>query len=206
MTQVVTPSEITNGQIGKLQDLLRIALLGKGLQNKPTQEVLETQGAAIIADIAAMITKRVGQVSNLIVRRVTVLDRSADDALKATGRNLYIDKNVVKATPLGKVGELDVCFFKPEPWEYTRPGFMSDEDLDKALDRRALKSSDFRPVAAVNEADPVFADDHPHGVHWQDENGNWCFAAFGRWDDERSVYVDRDSVWIDYWWFAGLRK
>lgn len=97
--------------------------------------------------------------------------------------------------------------FKPEPWEYTRPGFMSDEDLEKCYDRRGLIPADPYSVAGMNRDDQALADNHPHTTHWKDANGRWCFATFYRWDDGRDLDVyRRDSEWRDDWWFAGLRK
>ena len=62
-------------------------------------------------------------------------------------------------------------------------------------------------VAAVNQADPAFADSHPNATHWKDSDDNWCYLACDRWSDERSVDVSRrDGVWNDNWWFAGVRK
>ena len=60
--------------------------------------------------------------------------------------------------------------------------------------------------AAVNEADPAFADGHPNGTHWKDVNGKWCFVAFGRWGDGRKLGVGRGNDWGGSCWFAGVRK
>jgi hypothetical protein len=143
-----------------------------------------------------------------IVRRVKVnRDRTPQETLDATGRKQYTDSGVVQNMPRGEGKEAEVILFKPEPWEYTRPGFMSDDDLEKCFERRSLKPADPYSVAAVNEDDPAFADEKPHGTHWKDVNGNWCFAAFRRWNDGRRLDVGRfDSDWYGGWWFAGLRK
>jgi hypothetical protein len=103
--------------------------------------------------------------------------------------------------PKGEGEEVEVVFFRLSRW-------VSDTDLDKEYGLRDLKPADPYSLSAVNEADPDFTDEHPNGTHWQDANGNWCFAAFIRWDgDERSVNVDRDgNDWNGSWWFAGLRK
>jgi hypothetical protein len=92
------------------------------------------------------------------------------------------------------------CFFKLNR-------YVSDADLDKEYELRGLKPADPYSLAAVNEDDPAFADDHPNGTHWKDGDGNWCYAVFRRWFDERDVFVSRDgNGWDDGWWFAGLRK
>jgi len=142
-----------------------------------------------------------------VIRRVKVnRNRTPQEAIDATGRVQYIDSKVVEGMPRGEGDEMDVEFFKPEAWEYTRPGYMSDDDLEKALNRRGL-SNDPVAVAAANEADPSLADKMPHGTHWKDSEGKWCYATFDRWGDERGVDVDRrGSGWNDGWWFAGSRK
>jgi hypothetical protein len=145
---------------------------------------------------------------NLIIRKVKVdRTRTSQQALDATGRRQCTDKSVVEAMPRGEGDEVEVIFFKPRPEEYTRPGWMSDDDLEKALDRRNLKAAPPDDVAGVDAADPAFADEKPHGTHWKDAKGNWCYAAFRRWSSQRRVGVGRDDVgWGDYWWFAGSRK
>ena len=116
-------------------------------------------------------------------------------------------------------------FLKPDL--SNRNGYISDDDLEKEFELRGLKPADPISVAAVNEADPAFADEKPHGTHWKDAKGKWCYAAFHRWDDDgRHVLVNRydsdwldrwgdgrevnicrsDDDWDDYWWFAGVRK
>lgn len=203
MTQVVSPSieSITKGQIGKFYDVLADALGKSGLPKDPTQQVLEEQGKALASEFVAAVRKRVEAMSSIITRRVSV-DRSRDPqaVLDATGRKQYTDGKVVKAMPCGEGDEVDVHFFKLGRW-------ISDADLDKEYDLRGLKPADPYSLAAVNEADPAFADDHPNGTHWKDAAGKWCFASFYRWGDERDVGVCRDDGgWFGYWWFAGLRK
>jgi hypothetical protein len=79
--------------------------------------------------------------------------------------------------------------------------------LDKEYERRGLKPADPYTLAAVNEADPAFADKHPNGTHWKDADDKWRYAAFYRWSDERRAHVYRsDYDWDDRWWFPGFRK
>jgi hypothetical protein len=206
MTSVVTPSNdsITAGQIGKVQDLLAAALRKSGLLSEPVQTVLETQGDQLAADMLVALRKRVEAISNLIVPHATVnRKRNPKDALKATGRNLYVTDDVVKAMPKGAGTEVDVVFFKLD----LGGGYISDDNLEKEYELRGLVPADPFSLAAVNEADPAFADDHPNGTHWKDSSGKWCFETFYRWGDERRVHVDRNDLgWDDDWWFAGLRK
>lgn len=204
MVQTVSPSAvnpITKGQIGKLYDLLADALVKSGLSSEQTQEVLETQGVPFAAELVAVIRKRVEAISNVIVRHVKVnRNRSPQEVIKATGRTPYLTDNVVATMPKGEGDEADVYFFK-------LGRYVNDADLDKEFELRGLKPVDPYSLAAVNEDDPAFADDHPNATHWKDANGEWCYAAFSEWYAYRSVLVDRtDGDWLDCWWFAGLRK
>lgn len=203
MTQVMTPSvnAITSGQIDKSVGLYR-ALLEKhrsALSSEATQRVLGQPD--FVAEMYAVLSKRVEAVSNMITRRVTV-DRtpSLQAMLNDLGRTQYVDGDVVKTMPRGEGDEAEVVFFKLNRW-------ISDDDLEKEYELRGCKPTDPYSLAAVNKADPAFADEHPNATHWKDANGKWCYAAFNRWYDERGVSVDRHrSKWNDYWWFAGVSK
>jgi len=203
MTKIMTPSEdsITAGQIGKIQENLGAALRKSGLQSEPTQQILEHQGDSLIVELVGIVRKYVEAVSNLVVRHVAVnRNRSAQKAIDATNRNKYCDSDVVAAMPKGEGEETDVVFFKPGR-------YISDDELEKEYELHGLIPDDPYSLAAVNEADPAFADEHPNGTHWKDKNGRWCYAAFDRGDDERVVGVSRfDGGWRDDWWFAGRRK
>lgn len=202
MTRVVTPSKpITKGQAGKFVDVAVDALVKSGLPSETTQQVLEDQGPALADEFVALVRKRVEAMSSIIVRRVKVnRSRGPRNTLDATGRKQYTDNKVVEAMPRGEGDEVDVHFFKLER-------FINDDYLEKEYELRGLKPADPYSQAAVNEADPAFADEHPNGTHWKDADGKWCFAAFDRWDDGRKLRVDRDDDdWGDFWWFAGVRK
>lgn len=130
--------------------------------------------------------------------------RTQLEALKATGCRQFTSREVVDSMPKVDEGsdEVKVIFFSPEPWEYTCSEFMSDEDLEKAFNRRRLKAADWQSVSAVNEDDPTF--EVPHLTHWKDENG-WCFIAFDlRRGGRRKVYVGHSSGYNNSWWFAGV--
>jgi hypothetical protein len=203
MGTTVTPSEaMTTGQIGKICDLLTAALRKAGLQNGPVQQIIETQGEALTAELVGALRKRIEAVSDMIVRHVRDVDRARAprQALEATGRNLYVNDRVVEAMPRGQGTEADIYFFK-------LGRYVSDTDLDKEYALRGLVPADPYSLAAVNEDDPAFADDYSNATHWKDVNGRWCHAAFGRWDGERGVLVDSSAYdWDVDWWFAGIRK
>ncbi len=207
MTTFMTPSKTTTaGQIDKAVANYR-ALLEKHSGDFNADAVQMVLGQSELAgEQFAVFRRRMEAASNLIVRTAKVnRNRSQQEAIEATGRAQYTDPKVVDAMPKGEGDETEVVFFKPDLSQ--RNGFIPDDDLDKEYELRGLKPADPISVAAVNEADPAFADEKPHGTHWKDAEGNCCYAAFRRWYDVRRVSVSRDDDdWSDYWWFAGVRR
>lgn len=200
--ETMTPSTTTDGQINKAVANYR-ALLEKHSKEFDSGTVQTVLGQSEFADeVFAIFRKRVEVVSNMIMHRVNV-NRACTpkQVLDATSRVQYnTNSDVVTAMPRGEGDEVEVFFFK-------LGRYVSDDDLEKEYELRGLKPVDSYSLAAVNEADPAFADEHPNSTHWKDANGKWCYVAFNRWNDERIVDVDRyDNDWDDYWWFAGLRK
>ncbi len=204
MAQAVSPSDfkgLTIGQAGKFADLQIAALRKSGLPSEPTQWILEKQGAALAEEFVASVRRRVEVVSKLINRRVPVdRSRTPEQVLDATGRRQYVIGDVAKVMPRGDGVEAEVFFFHVGR-------HLSDTDLDKEYELRGLVPADLYSLAAVNEANPPFADEHPNATHFQDADGNWCYATFFRWGSEWRVGVGSDGYdWDDDWWFAGLRK
>jgi hypothetical protein len=207
MTQIMTPSKTTtDGQIDKAVASYR-ALLEKHSKEFGAEAVQTVLGQPEFTNEQfAVFRRRIEAVSNLIVRKVVVdRSRTPQEALDATGRVQYTNREVVDNMPKVVADEAEVVFFKPDL--SGRDGHISDDDLEKEFELRGLKPADPIPVAAVNEADPDFADKIPHGTHWRDADGKWCFAAFNRWSVKRVVNVRRDALgWDGSWWFAGVRK
>lgn len=146
--------------------------------------------------------------SDMFARRVPVdRNRTPQEVLDATDRMQYTDRKVVDGMPRGEGIEVEVIFFRPEPEERTRPGWISNDDLEKAFNRRGLKQAPPDDVSAVNENDPAFADERPNRTNWKDATGNWCSASFRYWYGVRVVVVDRrgDDGHHGIWWFAGVR-
>lgn len=197
----MTPSEMTDRQIEKAVDLYR-ALLRKHRSELGSEAVQHVFGQPdYVAEMFSVLRRRVEAVSNLIIRHVSVYrHQTPQSVLDVTGRKTYVNASVVETMPRGEGAEADVFFFHVG-WN------LSDPDLDKEYTLRGLVPADPYSLAAVNQADPAFADDHPNATHWQDADGNWCCAIFDRWSYERHVNVDRnDFDWHGSWWFAGLRK
>ena len=194
-------ASMTDGQIENLVDKLRAAARKhrQEITSETVQLVLGVENLGM--EMFAVIRGHVERVSNMIIRHVRVNHtRTPQEALDATGRVQYKDRDVVATMPRGEDDEVEVHFFK-------LGRYVSDADLEKEYELRGLKPADPYSLAAVNEADPAFADEHPNGTHWKDANGKWCYIAFFRWDGERRVDFYRDDLdWFDVWWFAGLRK
>jgi hypothetical protein len=206
MTQIMTAAEMTDGQIENAVNKLRDAMRKHRslITSDVAQHVLGVENLGMMMFTPFRECAEAG--SNLIVRTAKVnRSRSQQEAIEATGRAQYTDRKVVDAMPKGEGDEVEVVFFKLDLSK--RKGFITDDDLEKEFELHCLKPADPVSVAAVNEADPTFADKKPNGTHWRDAEGNWCYATFGRWSDERRVNVYRSgNVWYDYWWFAGVRK
>lgn len=208
MARTMTASGMTNGQINTAVAQLRAAMEKHRSEiiSDTAQQVLGVENLGM--QMFAVFRKHAEMISKFIVRRVVKVNRNRPphEALKATARNLYVTDSVVAAMPKGEGSETEVIFFKPGPEAY-KNGWINDADLDNEYEKRGLKPADPYSLAAVNEVDPLFADEYPNSTHWKDADGKWCYTAFYRWDGGRSVDVYRDGFgWRDDWWFAGLRK
>ncbi len=206
MTKIMTASPMTDGQIDNVVDKLRASLRKhRGeISSDTAQSVLGTDNLGMV--LYAPFRQLAEMARNVIVRRVTVnRKRTAEAALAATGRKQYTTDVVVATMPNGEGEEVEVVFFKPDL--SGKKSLISDDDLEIEFSRRGLRPADPFEAAAVSEADPAFADEHPYGTHWKNAAGKWCFATFDRWYGERELFVSRDGPgWSDFWWFAGVRK
>lgn len=206
MSTGIVYAMMSDEQIEELVDKFRKELLehrGEITYNT-AQKVIEVEGIGL--KMFLPLRERAEALSNLIVRKVKVdRSRSPQDAINATGRAGLINSQVVNAMPTAEADEVEVVFFKVDM--VGRNGYISDDDLEKEFELRGLKPADPFSVAAVNEADPAFADEKPNGTHWKDNEGDWCYATFCRWRDKRLVNVGRrDDHWDGGWYFAAIRK
>ena len=206
MTMIMNATEMTDGQIenavGKLRDAMRKHR--SEVTSYFAQQALGVENLGMV--MFSPFCELAESLSKMVIRKVPVnRSRSPQEALIATNRALYTDREVVNAMPKGEGDEAELVFFKPNLSK--RNGYISDDGLEKEFELRGLKSADPIAVAAVNEADSAFADSHPNATHWKDASGKWCYLVGDRWNDERGVGVGRnDSGWRDRWWFAGVRK
>lgn len=205
MASTMTPS-ITDEQIEKAVDTFRAALRKKRGEfgSEAAQLALGTDnlGMRLLAPFRELVEMN----SNMIVRRVLVPARSFQAALDATGRTQYTTREVVNGVAATTEGvEREVIFVKP-PATWYKDGYITCQKVAEFLDTMGLEP-DPHGAAAVNEADPAFADQHPNATQWKDGNDRYCYATFYRWNDERRVDVNRGGYdWDDYWFFAGRRK
>src|SRR3989344_9243292 len=89
---------------------------------------------------------------DLIIVRVKVnRNGQPQEVLDATGRKQYTDRKVVDAMPKGEGGEVELVLFKPDS-SYENSS-ISNDDIEKEFELRALKPADPYSVAALNEAD-----------------------------------------------------
>lgn len=204
---------ITAGQIGRAADRFseRCRVNASSLPKDTVQTVLEDEGDALAQEMFEVFRSRIKRHANTITRRVTVnRTRTPQEALDATGRTQYTDRTVVDSMPRedlsGQEGdEVEVVFFKLDLSE--RGGHISDDGLEKEYESRGLTPADPISVAAVNEADLTFADEHPNATHWKNADNKWCYASFYLWNYDRKVYVYRGGFdWFGDGWFAGVRK
>lgn len=217
MTQIMTATKITDKQIKdavkKFEHTLREHR--SEIPSDVARQILAFENLGML--MFAPFRERAEAVSNLIVRMVTVnRSRSPQEALEATGREQYTDRKVMDAMPKGEGNEVvEVVFFTDRS---KLDSFMSNDDLENEFDLHGLKPADPFSVAAVNEADPAFADKRRHLTHWKNAEGDWCCIQFGNCLGHRSVWVnnrgdgdsnlkdDKNGSFNGVLWFAGIRK
>jgi hypothetical protein len=133
----------------------------------------------------------------LITRTVAVnRNRTPLDAFLATGRELYLNEAVVSGVPLGTEETVTMSF-------YCFKRLVTYDKLDEELAKLGLELIvDPIAQAALNEAEPEFADTHPNGTQWKNADGKVCYAFFIGWYGERCVSVRQYGIdWHLYWWF-----
>jgi hypothetical protein len=201
MAKTMTTSGMTEKQINRACEIFR-AQLTKHAPELSSDAVQWAFGDRNLPkEWLESLRTRVEAISELIVRHVTV-DRSRTNkqAIDATGRVQYVNKDVLATMPRCEGEEVDVYLF---PTKRT----SSPAEVAEAYRRHGLKPDPIA-VAKVNEDDPTFADQHPNACQWQDSEGRWSYVAFNQWHGgKRSVRVYRvGSDWYDGWLLGGVRK
>lgn len=132
--------------------------------------------------------------------------RTVQEALDSTGRDeQFVNRTIASNAPKGEGDEVEIVFFKPDLSKHG--GFISDDDLEKKFELHGLKPADPISLAAFNEANPTFADEKPHGTHWKDDKGKWCYLIFHFSNGERWVELaGHYTYWSGEWSFACFRR
>ncbi|MFA6416078.1 MAG: hypothetical protein WCW56_01170 [Candidatus Paceibacterota bacterium] len=195
----------TGEQVEHIMDMWRRRLNSRKLTLAEAQHIIQNGGQYLpIMDKAAdvLVDQVRSDTQNTIIRMVRNVqrNRSAEQAINATGRTKYVDSSVLASMPVGSgPEEVELVYFK-------LGRYVGNEELEREYDVRGLRP-DPQAQSADNEGDPSFADDHPNGCLWGRDGRVASFVAFGRWFGGREVSVDRvDCGWFGRWWFAGVRK
>ena len=201
MEKTITPS-----QIGKLQELFGAALRKSNPLSEEAQDLIEKEWDDLKGGVTDAMTEAINRVlddKRDTIDRIVMVNRglTPQEVLDATSRIQYADKKVVASMPGRGEGEekITVKFFK-------LGCYIGVDDLAMEYERRGLRPATPYEIAAVNTADPFFADKHPNGAQWDNKDGQASYVAFYRDLDERYVDVSRDDDWLGGWWFAGVRK
>lgn len=133
------------------------------------------------------------------ITMTTTSTTSPLQALKATGRNQYVNEEVAATIP-PEIGEELVLFNIGK--------IVSRDDLEKEYEAWGLTPASALDLCSFDRNHRETLDEKEYvATIWKDDEGRRCYAAFSRWRDGRRVRVDRDSSdWYGAWWFAGCRK
>ena len=204
MAQTMLASGMTDGQLDDLATKLRSAARKhrNELETEAVQEVLRSDNVGM--RLFAEFRRLVEEVSKRIVHVVQVnRQRSPQESLDACGRVQYVDKKVVAAMPRGTGEKVKLVYFQLGP-EERKSSHPTCEEVAEAYKKRRFKP-DLQAQVDDNAANPEFADKTPNACQWVDAQGNYCYAAFDRWNVERDVRVDRrGSDWDGRWSFGGV--
>ena len=202
MTKVMTPSvdTITAGQIGKIQELLGAGLRKSGLLSEPTQNVIEQQGDSLVADLVAVVRKRVeGQLLLAPRSKVSLVSGVHNpDVFYQTRSGLYVwddfrSRIVAKAKPVAADTKCSVAVS-----ELTKDA--TDEEIEGALPTEHLfdESAVCAIVAAMIEkqkngepgdllnngyANLLYTSSCVVSVYWNAGDRRWLVFAWYRGDD-----------------------
>lgn len=110
---------------------------------------------------------------------------------------VYADEKVLASAPKHKrVGELEF---------FNLGRYATCAEVEAEYAKRGLVPAEVLALAGWDEEHK----DDPRkcfATQWRDADGNFCYASFRRWLDERFVRVYRSGdVWNVDWWFSGLR-
>jgi hypothetical protein len=143
-----------------------------------------------------------GHTFTVIARRVDYT-RDPSQVIGAISRVKYVDYNVIATIPRVRQGvhqNVRVVFFKPGQPFNVYQAKRECEARNLVFDPYAL--------AAVNEADPAFADKYPNSSHWDYDGRVHSYLVFYRFiDGVRYMLCRRDEGdCLGSRWFSGVPK
>lgn len=120
-----------------------------------------------------------------------------EQAIKATGRTQYIDKDVLKTA--SKLTGRKIEFF-------TVNKYFTCKKLEEEYASRNLIPASIEDICRFDVTQKDEMDNKKYvATQWKDKDGNFCYAAFDRWIGGRYVSVHRRvNDWRDGWTFAGV--
>jgi len=211
MGKTMTPSKMTDGQIGRILELLG-AKLRKHQESLPCHLVQVALGQpAFSQKLLQAVADQVAETQRYMkVRIVSVKPgrsrQEAINALRVDTRHTDIDAHILSTMPESPGGEVLVYFF------YLF-GAASNEGLEQEYANRGLFPVDPVTLAASHEECFGFPDDH-YSIKtvWREVDGRMSWATFYRLDDPNSVWhrsphiaihSSHQGVWGDGW-YAGV--
>lgn len=158
-------------------------------------------GTIMFAKFKEVSAQLVGQVVRL-VRNIN-RSRTPEQVLIDTSRKVYSNPAVVATMPRGTKSTARLHIFDVDKSKY-KNGALTCADLAEEYRQRGLRA-DVEALADYLKKNPAAADEKWLACQWIDEDGKYCYAAFGRWSGGRGVGVNRGgSGWLGDGSFAGV--
>ncbi|MFH0873684.1 MAG: hypothetical protein V1846_02475 [Candidatus Komeilibacteria bacterium] len=215
MARSVSPSEmITEGQIGKIQDLLGSGMRfnEKVFDRTLIQRVIEKTGNRLVCEFLRALQVHVLASSDMIVRKVKANRKLTPlQMLEATRQDYerYSDPEVIASMFPGYWGdEVELCLFKFDD-EVVGIDNLGLQTLEQVYSLRNLWPADPYSVCQliIDDWSGSFLDAHPRvQTYWRDDAGRVnTICCAGRVDGgTRRVLVGRGQVTDG--WFVGVHK
>jgi len=201
---------ISEGQIGKICELISTRLRKTLIQRKPLQIVLETEAVLMVDKIVTILTNMIRKKSDYFIYRVIVnRKRPPINALLNYAHKHYesmdcVNLDIIKEIPYGKKeGTEDIYLFYMD--HYTT-------NWESEYEVRGLKPADLFAIVSLNDTNYPL----PENItRWKGKNGQWCYCSFCKLATATGVravvsndiesYV-KDSPLHPHWLFVCVRK
>ena len=208
MARTMTPSNgpMTDPQIDKVVGHYRDMLIKRRDEigsSKAVQQVLG--GDDYINEQVGVLRRWIARLHGTVVHVVRGINRSRlpEQVLADTGRKVHSNPAVVATMPRGTKPTARLHIFDVDKSKYTN-GVLTCADLAEEYRQRGLRA-DVEALADYLKKNPAAVDEKWLACQWGDKDGNYCYAASGRWFGGRFVHVYRlVHDWLDFWSFAGV--